>query len=424
MSGTVSLEHLDKTPPTAPRAAVVPPPAELRRLAILLGALTAFGPLAIDMYLPAFPQITRDLGARPGAVQLTLAAYLLGVGICQMFHGPLADRFGRRAPLLAGCGLFTLGALVCASSQSIGMLMAARLLQALGGAAGPVVARAIVRDLMDGRDAARFYAHLMLVMGIAPLVAPWLGGQLLIFASWRWIFVVQAGFGLACCLAVALTLRETLPRERRVHGGLGPVMATFAGLLRHRVFISYVLISGFSSAMMFAYISGSPFVLIELHGVTPQHFGFFFGANALGLVGATQLNRWLHNHFTLPAILQSALVSCATVGVTLVICGLTGWGGLPVLAISLFLCLASIGLAGPNLMTAALSPFKKTAGSASALLGAAQLGMGGLSGAVVGLLHNGTSLPMTSVIAFCGLAGLAVWLWMPRPRGSGGAKSN
>ncbi len=390
-----------------------------RWLAILLGALTAFGPLAIDMYLPAFPQITHELKAHEGTIQFTLAIFLIGSGVSQVLYGPLADRLGRRGPLLVGCGLFVIGALACAMARSVEALIVARLVQALGAGGGVVIARAIVRDLFEGHESAHFFSQLMVVMGVAPIAAPWLGGQVLSLGNWRLIFVALAAFGGLCLLLSAFTLRETLPAERRTGKGIADVVKTFGSLLRHRVFAGYALVAGLCSGVLFAYIAGAPLVYIELHHVSPQHFGLFFGANAVGLIGAAQLNRLLLRTHTIEGVLRTAMIANLIITIALAIVGATGWGGLPALAILLFLCMACIGLSGPNLMTAALAPFRSSAGSASALLGLAQYAVGGIAGALVGILHNHSAVPMTAVVAACGIGSFIALGLVPKAEATG-----
>ena len=385
-----------------------PAPIPLRhphRLTVLLGVLTAFGPMSIDMYLPAFGQITRDLGARPGAVQWTLAIYLISAGICQAFYGPLADRFGRRQPLLIGCAVYALGSMACALAPSIGILLLGRMLQALGGAAGMVITRAVVRDLYDERQAAGIFSQLMMVMGVAPILAPWVGGQILLWGSWRLIFFLLTGFGCFCFAATALGLPESLPPQRRRREGITGVLRVFRDLLRHRGFRGYALVAGFTSGTMFAYISGSSFVYMELYGVSAQHFGLFFGANACGMAFAGQANRWLLRRATPEAILNGAMQVSLALGLALAACGATGFGKLPLLAGLLFCALFSNGVVFPNLMAAIMAPFQRTAGSASALLGTVQFAVGGLAGAMVGVLYNGTALPMTGTLAACAAGG-------------------
>ncbi len=386
-------------------------------LLFFLAALTAFGPLSIDMYLPAFPQITADLHAREGAVEMTLGIFLLSMGVCQVLYGPVSDRFGRRRPLIVGCCLFILGSLWCAVASSVQELMFARLLQGLGGAAGVVIARACVRDTLDETQAARAYSQLMLVMGIAPILAPWVGGHVLIYGTWHHIFLVMALFGVFCLVGAVKVLPETLPVERRVKGGLRIALGNFRLLLRDRPYLGYILAGGFNSGILFTYIAGSPFVLIQLHGVSVQHYAYFFGANAVGIMGAAQLNHWLLRYFTPDRLLRATLLVSSLLGAGLVLCGTTGFGGFWLLALFLFLSLSCVGIAFPNLAATALSRHGRRAGSAAALLGAAQFLVGGCFGLMVGLFNNGTALSMTGLMALSGVAGwVTLKVMVPDPR--------
>ncbi len=371
------------------------------KLTLTLGVLTVFGPLAIDMYLPAFSHIAAELKVPTGSVGFTLAAYLLGSSLGQLFYGPLADAYGRRAPLLAGCVLFGLGSLGCAAANSIPILAACRVLQAVGGAAGMVIARAVVRDLFNAREAARMYSHLMLVMGVGPVLAPTFGGQVLRWGGWRAIFLLLAGFSLTAFMLTLRALPETLPRDRRAKVSLPGTLRTFGGLLREPHFRVFSLVAGFGSGTLFAYISGSPFVFIELYGISEQNFGLLFGLNAAGFIAAAQLNHRLLRHREPRKILRGSAAFGAVAGVGLLISGATGWGGLPGLWTLLFICLLSLGLAGPNVAALALAPFGRQAGSASSLLGTAQFLIGSLAGAAVGFFHNGTALPMTAAVCLC-----------------------
>ena len=268
------------------------------RLALILGALAAFGPLSIDMYLPALPTIAADFGTTTAAVQQTLSVFFVGLALGQLFYGPIADRVGRRTPLLFGCAMYAVVSLLCMFAPSVAWLMGLRFLQALGSAAGVVIGRSVVRDLFDERKSARMYSFLVLVMGIAPITAPLIGGQLLIAFGWRAIFLVLAGFGLLCLALVWFGLDESLPAERRTREGLGHTLRVYGGLLADGRYMGFALAGGLASAAMFAYISGSAFVFIELNGVPPDRFGFFFGVNAFGLIAASQLNRRLLERYT------------------------------------------------------------------------------------------------------------------------------
>lgn len=390
-------------------------------LIIVLGTLTAFGPLSIDMYLPGLPAIARDLGAEPALIQLTLTLFFVGMAAGQAFYGPLSDRFGRRPPLLVGCAIYTLASAACALAPTAQVLLVARLAQALGGSAGMVIARSVVRDRYDAHESARVFSLLMLVMGLAPITAPLIGGQVLAFLGWRAIFWVLCGFGVLCLLLVAYALPESLPAERRSGAGLGAALAAYGRLLADQRLVGYALAGGLSSAAMFAYIAGSPFVVIELYGVSPQQFGWVFGANALGLIAASQLNRRLLDSFAGPAIVRATLLVSSSAALLLVLAAATGFGGLPGLLVPLFICVASGGLVGPNTTAAALAPHGRAAGSASALLGAISFLIGTGTTALVAALHNGTALPMAAVMAACSLGALAAYLTLAAaPRLGGG----
>lgn len=378
-------------------------------LTLVLGTLTAFGPLSIDMYLPGLPRIAREFGVTAAQTQLTLSIFFVGMAAGQALYGPVCDRVGRKAPLAAGCVVYVLASLGCAFAPSITFLIGLRLLQALGGCAGIVIARSIVRDLFAERESARVYSFLTLVMGLAPVLAPLAGGQLLAVAGWRSIFLSLAGFGLGCLALVLVALPETLPEARRSRGGLGNVLRRYAELLADRRFVGYALAAGLIYAGMFAYIAGSPFVIIELYGVAPQDYGWIFGANALGLIAASQLNRRLLLRYSGDTILKAALASVMVAGLLLVLVAASGVGGLAGLLVPLFVCVAGVGLVGPNATAAAMAPYGRMAGSASALLGTGQFIVGAASSASVGALDNGSAVPMAAVIAGCACAAVAVY---------------
>ncbi len=377
------------------------------RLVLLLGALTAFAPLAIDMYLPAFPAIAHDLRVEVGAVEFTVSVFLAGMAVAQAFYGPVADRIGRRAPLFAGALLFALAAVGCARAQGIGALLAWRLVMALGGGAGLVVTRAVVRDWFEVSDAARMFAQLMLVMGAAPILAPLLGGQLLRLTGWRGIFVVLTVFGLLCAALVVFALPESLPPERRVYGGLGAVLRGYGRMLTHRRFVGYAAAAACASGVLFAYITGASAVFIGHYGMSPQKFALVFGLNSLAVIGAAQLNRILLLRHSLRTLLSRAYALLAVTVMLLALAGATGWGGLPALMVLLFVTLAAAGSIFPNIAALAMEPYAEAAGSASSVLGTAQYVLGGTAGALVGLRHDGTAGPMTATIAVSGLIG---WL--------------
>jgi DHA1 family bicyclomycin/chloramphenicol resistance-like MFS transporter len=277
----------------------------------------------------------------------------------------------------------------------------------------------VVRDLFDERESARILSYLMLVMGVAPITAPLIGGQLLVIFGWRSIFWLLAGFGLLCLVLVAFGLPESLPAERRNRAGLAQALGVYGRLLVDRRYLGYALAGGFVSAGMFAYISGSPFVVIELYGVSPQQYGWIFGTNALGIISASQLNRWLLARYQGDTILFATLLMAATARVILALVAASAAGGLAGLLLPLFFCIASVGLVGPNTTAAAMAPYGRVAGSASALRGTLQFVVGAAAGMIVGWLYNGTALPMAATIAGCCLAALACFKLLaaqPRPR--------
>jgi MFS transporter, DHA1 family, multidrug resistance protein len=377
-------------------------------LSLMLGSLTALGPLSIDMYLPSFQAIARDLAASPAQVQLTLAVFFVALGIGQAFYGPISDRFGRRRPLCFGLGLYVLASAGCASARSIEALVAWRFAQALGGCAGMVIARAVVRDRFDEREAARFFSLLILVTGLAPILAPSIGGQILVFFSWRAIFWALAGFALVGFITATFLLPESLPPERRTEGGMGTALYVYARLLRDRAFMRYALSGALVISGMFAYIFGSPFVFMQIYGVRPERFGWIFGFIAFGLISASQLNRVVLARVAGARILSHALMVTATAGVLLVTMAWTGAGGLAGLLGPLFVYIASLGFVLPNVMATALGPQGRNAGTASALLGTLQFGAGATVGMLLGALGDGTAVPMAGLIAACGLSALLV----------------
>ena len=375
---------------------------------VLLGALSAFGPLSIDMYLPGLPELRRELVTGASPAQLTLSACLLGLALGQLVVGPVSDARGRRGPLLVGLAGYAVASLLCAAAPSIAALIALRFVQGFAGAAGIVIARAIVRDLHSGVAAARFFSLLMLVNGLAPILAPVFGGQLLRVTSWRGVFVALAVIGVALLLGSATGLAETVPPERRQTGGVRETLRTFRRLLGDRRFVGYALSAGLAIAAMFAYISGSPFVLQEIHGVSPQLYSLMFGVNALGLVVTGQINGRLVGRVPLTRLLAGGLAATATGGVALLVI-VAGGIGLAGILPALFLVVASMGFVLPNATALALSAHPRTAGSASALIGVLQYATGAAAAPLVGVAGEGTALPMAVVIAALGVAALTAF---------------
>ncbi|MFI6909361.1 multidrug effflux MFS transporter [Nonomuraea sp. NPDC050394] len=367
-------------------------------LLVILGALSAIGPLSIDMYLPALPAISGEMMSAPAQVQLTLTACLIGVSVGQVLAGPLSDVRGRRGPLLVGVGGFALASLLCAFAPNVPALIALRLLQGVLGGAALVIVRAVVRDLYDGAAIARIFATLMLVSGLAPILAPIAGAQLLAFTSWRGVFVALSLLGLALLLAVIPGVKETLPADQRESGGLRHTAMTFWRLLRDRAFMASALTAGLAFAAMFAYISGSPFVLQGVYQATPQQYSLIFGLNALGLTVMAQVGGRLAGRVRPALLVRVGLVVTLAGGVLLVAAATAGLGlGGIVAGLFVIMCGQGLVLPGTGALALASQP-PQVAGSASALLGVLQFALGAVAAPLVGLAGSGTAVPMASVM--------------------------
>ncbi|MGH2290860.1 MULTISPECIES: multidrug effflux MFS transporter [Pseudomonas] len=379
------------------------------RMVLILGALSAFGPLAIDFYLPAFPAMAQAFATDEKHVQATLAAYFLGLSIGQLAYGPVADRFGRRKPLLFGVTLFTLASLACAYAPNLDTLVLARFVQALGGCAGMVLSRAIVSDKCDPVASAKVFSQLMLVMGLAPILAPMLGGVLVNLAGWQSIFLVLSLFSAACLLAVSLGLPESLPADMP-RQPLSGALRQYLRLLNDRVFLGHALTGGIAIAGMFAYIAGSPFVFIKLYGVPAEHYGWLFGTNAAGFILVAQVNARLLAKRGPAFLLVRAVWMYLAAGLLLLGVAALRPSQLWPLLVPLFVCIASLGCIIPNASACAMSGQGARAGSASALMGCLQFSVAAGAAALVGLLHDGSAVPMTLVISLCGALVVSVAL--------------
>lgn len=369
------------------------------RLLLVLGALTALGPVSIDMYLPALPSLTHQLSTTASAAQLTLTACLAGLGAGQLVAGPISDAHGRKRPILAGVALYVAASVLCMLVPSVGTLIVLRLVQGLAGGVGIVIARAVVGDRYHDAAAARFYALLMAVAGAAPILAPLAGAQLLHLTSWRGIFAAIAGLGLILLAAVLRAVPETLPADQRQKGGTRAAVRTFGLLCSDRVFTGHALAAGLAFAAMFAYIAGSPFVLEGIYGLSAQEFSAVFALNALGIVAASHASARLAARLSPTTLLAAGLTASAIGGAFLLVATLAGLGLAGVLP-SFFFIVAGIGLTMPNATVLALSARPAhTAGGASALLGTAQFALGGTAAPLVGIAGQQTGLPMAVVVA-------------------------
>lgn len=397
---TKAPEKPEADPAADPEGHVVEGPTGGRyvQLVLVLGGLIALGPLTIDMYLPAFPSIADELNASDSSVQLTLTGMLGGLAVGQLIIGPLSDAFGRRRPLLIGVVTHAAASVLCALAPSIYVLSGVRVLQGFAGAAISVVAMAMVRDLFSGVAVARLMSRLMLVIGLAPILAPSLGGLILQLTTWRGIFGVLAVAAVLLTLVALFGIRETLPAERRRPANLRSTLATYRSLLRDRTFVALVLIGGLMLSAVFAYVSGSSFVLQNGYGLDERSFGLVFGANAVGLTVASQLNPALIKRFSVVNVLTGATLVAACAAASLVVAGATGWFGLAGVLLPLALIVASCGLSLPNTPALALTRHGEAAGTAAAMLGAVQFGVGAVVAPLVGLSGSGSAVPMGAVM--------------------------
>jgi DHA1 family bicyclomycin/chloramphenicol resistance-like MFS transporter len=368
---------------------------------VVLGSVSAIGPAAMDAYLPGLPELARDFGASPSAAQVTVTMYLLGLALGQLLSGPLSDIHGRRRPLVAGMAVFTVTTLACSLAPSLSVLAGMRLVQGTSAAVGVAVGRAIVRDLYAGAAGARYLSRLMIVIGLAPILAPIVGGQLLRVTSWRGVFVALSVLGLALTAVGARLLPETLPRARRRAGGLRVTLETFARLLAERRFVGFVLIVGLGGGAMIGYVAGSSFVLQDVYGASPQLYGLLFGLNAVFLVAGAQVNAHLLATRSPRSLLRVGLVMLVVAGVALVAIVSLPTASLATVVAPLMLQMASWSFVQANALALALTDHPAVAGTAAALLGVSQYAFGAFAAPLVGLGGSDTALPMALVIAAC-----------------------
>lgn len=383
------------------------------QLAVILGSITTIGPLSIDMYLPALPTLVADFGTTAALVQLSLTFFLLGLASGQLVAGPLSDVYGRRRPLLIGMFIYAVSSVLCAFSPSIGLLIGLRFIQGLAGSVGVVVSRAAVRDLYSGSELTKFFSLLMIVNGLGPILAPVIGGQLLRVTTWQGIFLVLFAAGIIFCLTILLRLPETLPKERRSKSGLKGTLLTFRVLLGNRKFMGYALSQGFVTASMFAYISGSSFVLQNIFAVTPQVYSLIFAVNGIGIIITGQIAGRLAGRVSETKLLLSGLLLCTMGGVLLLLTILIGGGLIPIL-ICLFAVVSSVGIVGATSFSLAMQDQGETAGSASALIGLIPLLLGSCVAPLVGLGGVESALPMAIVMACTGILSILSYLLLVR----------
>ncbi len=384
------------------------------KLIAILGAMTALGPLTIDTYLPALPSITSDLGSTDATVGFTLAATLFGFALGQLVVGPLSDTVGRRRPMLVGASLHVAASVLCAVAPSVGFLIGFRVLQGFSASAAAVVALAIVRDVAQGHAFVTLMSRMLLVMGAAPVLAPTVGSVVLRWTEWRGVFVVLALIGALLLVLAAVSLPETLPRSRRLAGGLRANAAAYRRLLQDRTFVGLALVAGLSMSAVFGYVGGSSFVMQSYYGLSVQQFGLVFGAGSIFLITGTQLNPRLVSRWSSARVLGVAVAAGAVAGGAMVVTAVLGTGGLVGLLVPLWLVLGCVGVALPNAPALALQAHGDTAGTAAALLGAAQFGVAALIGPVYGVVGL-SAVSMACLIAGGLLLTLAIYVLVVRP---------
>ena len=372
----------------------------------LLTALVAFGPLSTDMYLPSLPSMTVYFAVDVGRVQLTLSAFLAGFALAQLFYGPLSDRFGRRPVLLAGLALFFAASIACAFAPTIEMLIAARFVQALGACSGPVLARAVVRDVHGREGAARILAYMGTAMALVPTLLPTVGGYLVMLFDWRAVFIFIGGYGGLCLLLVALSLPETNKWRDPQATAPGPMIRNYLSLFQAPAYVGYMLVIAFLYSGIFAFISGSSFVLVDFLGLPPHLYGVCFGIAISGYMVGTVTAGRLTLRLGIDRMIRWGSIAAAASGLAM---AALAWGGVASVAAvvaPMFVFMIGLGLVQPNALAGAIGPFPAMAGTASAMLGFVQMGVASVIGLVVGQLHDGTQVPMTTTIAVMGLCTL------------------
>ena len=366
---------------------------------LILGALAALGPFAIDMYLPGFPAIAKDLRTDISHVALSLTSYFIGISVGQLIYGPLVDRFGRKKPLLIGLSLFIVAAIGCAFVPTVEWLIALRLLLALGGCVGMVASRAVVRDVFPVKDIPKVFSMLMLVMGVAPIIAPTVGGFVTAHLGWRYIFAVLSAIGLAVMLLIVFLLPESRGADPSMSLRPRRVLGEFLGVLKSPVFLTYAFAASTAQAGLFAYITGSPFVFMEIFGLSETHYGWVFGMNAFGFIAGSQFNNLMLRKRTSAQITLGAGAVQFVAGMLLLFGNYFGFLSASGSLILIFCYLFCLGVLSPNASALALAPFARNAGSASALMGSAQMAIGAIASVLISAFHNGTAIPMMGVMA-------------------------
>jgi DHA1 family bicyclomycin/chloramphenicol resistance-like MFS transporter len=377
---------------------------------LILGLLSAIGPFSIDMYLPGFPAIAASLKTTVAEVTLSLSSFFIGISAGQFLYGPLLDRYGRKKPLYAGLSLYLVASACCIFAHSVEVLIVLRFFQAIGGCAGMVASRAMVRDLFDVSENAKVFSLLMLVVGVSPIIAPTLGGTIAATLGWKYIFAVLTAIAAIILIAIHFALPESRKPDKNLSLQPGPIIKGFLAVMREPQFYTYALTGATASAGLYAYIAGSPYVFMELFRVSERQYGWIFAIIALGLIGSSQLNSVLLRTYKSEQIIRIALILQVTTALCLLAGSLFGFLELFSTIFLIFLFLCCQGCVFPNSSALSLAPFSRNAGTASALMGGIQMCSGALTSATVGWLSNRTAVPMAAVMAACAVTALTILL--------------
>lgn len=386
-------------------------PSHNRLLIILiLGALSTISPFAIDMYLPAFPEIATALHTSTAKISLSVSSYFAGLAVGQLLYGPLLDRFGRKLPLYAGLTLFIVASLLCLCARNLNWLVAMRFLQALGGCAAQTAAMAMVRDFFPVKETAKILSWLILILGVSPLLAPTVGGAVATHLGWKWVFIILAAVAFLNTVFCHLYLPEGHKPDRSVSLRLPPILRNFSEVLRERQFITFALSGAFAFSGLLVYVAGSPIIFMEVFHVSAQEFSLIFAGLAIGFIGSNQINVLLLRRFSSSQIFLGALLIECPTALLFLAGSYYGWFGLAAILALLFICLSSLGLMYPNAAALAMSPFERNIGSASAMLGFLQIGVSGLASATIGLLDSHQIMPVALILASTSWVGLGIYL--------------
>ena len=378
-------------------------------LILILGTLTALAPFSIDMYLPGFKAIARDLDTSAAKVSLSLTGFFIGISAGQLLYGPLLDRFGRKKPLYIGLVVYILASVGCSMAHSIESLIVLRFIQAIGSCASTVASVAMVRDLFPVKDSAKVFSLLILVLGASPMIAPTIGGYVTAAFGWSYVFLILALLGLIVLAASILWLPDSYKPDPEISLKPAPIIGNFLAVVREPQFYTYAFTGAIAFSGLFAYVSGSPLVFMTVFGVSEKVYGWIFAALSVGFIGASQLNTLLLKRYNGMQIIRAALLSYAVIGTLFLVTALMGWLNLETTIVFFFLILACVGITNPNASSLSLAPFSKNAGSASALMGALQMGFGALISVLISMFDHPSATPVAAGIAVAGILSLVIF---------------